>query len=70
MTASQARAIEYVLDETVDLPDQANEYGPWGRCWRVVEPAGGRRRYDRICQEPAVNDVGLCGDHLAELAAC
>lgn len=33
-----------------------------GRCWRRSEDKGGA-----VCAEPAVSDLGLCGDHRHEL---
>lgn len=52
-----------VLD---DLPSQANHFGPYGRCFRDIEPATEARPYAIQCRGPAVSDLGLCGDHLAE----
>lgn len=45
---------------------QANHFGPYGRCFRDVAPATEARPYAIQCRGPAVSDLGLCGDHLAE----
>lgn len=68
MTTADQRALSYVADETAldDLPSQANHFGPYGRCFRDIEPATETRPYAIQCRGPAVSDLGLCGDHLAE----
>lgn len=52
-----------------ELPSQANHYGPYGRCWRTIHAAQPGKPYDGVCRNPAVSDVGLCSEHVTELAS-
>lgn len=66
----RARVTEYVNTEAPPPEVIVDRWEPYGQCWRSTNPSGYGASERYRCREPAASDLGLCGDHQAELAAC